>query len=189
MRPCCWSGARDSLRENPAGGRHTGGMVALLMCTSTKANFWLRSVNPDLTDDFAEHHDAHVWKCLQRIIGSSGGLETGKDTSSLPFLFGRLGLSSAMRVLRMVNRRQPEVAETMLDGMARSPGECFRVVRSCAQTSTDAGFEMPPWRQLTEEVQAVRAYNPEPNEPQFGWQQKACRVRFTRHVSQSHNVH
>ena len=42
----------------------------LLMCTSPRATFWLRSVNPDLTDVFAEHHNAHVWQCLQRIIGS-----------------------------------------------------------------------------------------------------------------------
>ena len=104
-----------------------------MMCASTTANFWLRSVNPDLTDGFAAHHDAHVWQCLQRIIGSSGGLETAKDPSSLLFLFGGLGLSSAMRVrrgahwasradcLRMVNRRHPQVAETMLDGMFRGP--------------------------------------------------------------------
>ena len=40
------------------------------------------------------------------------------------------------------------MAETVLDGMVRGPVECFRVVRSCAQTLTDAGFEMPPWRRL-----------------------------------------
>ena len=45
--------------------------------------------------------------------------------------------------MRMVNKRHPEVAETMVDGMVRGPAECFRVVRSCAQTLTDAGFEMP----------------------------------------------
>ena len=63
------------------------------MCASTRANFWLRSVNPDLTDGFAVHHDAHVWLCLWRIIGSSGGLETAKDISSLLFLFEGLGVS------------------------------------------------------------------------------------------------
>ena len=57
--------------------------------------------------------------------------------------------------MRMANRRHPEVAETMLDGMVRGPVECFRVVRSCAQTLTDAGFEMPPWRLLTEVVEAA----------------------------------
>ena len=45
--------------------------------------------------------------------------------------------------MRMVNGRHPEVAETMLDGMVRGPVECFGVVRSCAQTLIDAGFEMP----------------------------------------------
>ena len=88
--------------------------------------------------------------------------------------------------MRMVNRRHPEVAETMLDGMARGPVECFRVVRSCAQTLTDAGFEMLHWRQLAEEVEAVREDNPEPNEPTFGWQQKACRVLHEKFCQEVH---
>ena len=162
------------------------------------ATFWLRSVNPDLTDGFAEHHDAHVWQCLQRIIGSSGSFETAKDTSSLPFLFGGLGLSGASRVrrgahwaswadcMRMVNKKHPEVAETMLDGMVRGPEECFRVVRSCAQTLTDAGLEMPSWRLLAVDEEAVRADNPEPNEPKFGWQQKAGRALHQKFYQEVH---
>ena len=43
---------------------------------------------------------------------------------------------------------------TLLHGKVRGPVECFRVVRSCLQTLTDAGFE--------EDVQAVRADIPEP---------------------------
>ena len=62
----------------------------LLKCASPKANFWLRSVNPDLTDGYAGHHDAKVWQCYQRNIGSSGGLERAKNTSWHPFLFGGL---------------------------------------------------------------------------------------------------
>ena len=34
--------------------------LLLLMCASTRANFWLRAVRPDLTDSFAEHHDDNV---------------------------------------------------------------------------------------------------------------------------------
>ena len=77
-------------------------------------------------------------------------------------------IGQAGRVACVVNKRHPEVAETMVDGMVRGPAECFRVVRSCAQTLTDAGFEMPPWRLLAEDKEAVRADNPEPNESKFG---------------------
>ena len=76
----------------PQVGDTQAAWLLLLMWASPRATFWLRSVNPELTDVFAEHHDAHVWQCLQRIIGSSGSLETAKDTSPLPFLFGGLGL-------------------------------------------------------------------------------------------------
>ena len=67
------------------------------MCVSPRATFWFRSVNPDLIEGFAERHDAHVWQCLQGIIRGSGSFETVKDTTSFPFLFGGLGLSSAVR--------------------------------------------------------------------------------------------
>ena len=69
--------------------------LLLLMCASPRETFWLRSVNPDLTDGFAEHHDAHV-----------GSYETAKDTSSNPFLFGGFGHSSATRVLRGAHGEQ-----------------------------------------------------------------------------------
>ena len=45
----------------PQVGHTQAAWLLLLMCASPRATFWLRSVNPDLTDVFAEHHDAHVW--------------------------------------------------------------------------------------------------------------------------------
>ena len=50
--------------------------------------------------------------------------------------------------MRVVNRWHTEVAETMLDGMAWGPVECFRCTRG-------------------EFAFVVRADNPEPNEPQL----------------------
>ena len=90
--------------------------LLLLMCASPRATFWLRSVSPDLTDVFAEHHDAHVWQCLQRIIGSSGSLETAKDTSSLPFLFGGLVDTTMVSPVRHDGTARPGAAER--DGVA-----------------------------------------------------------------------
>ena len=43
--------------------------LLLLMCGSTRANFWLRTVESELTESFAERHDASVWRCLSNILG------------------------------------------------------------------------------------------------------------------------
>ena len=48
--------------------------LLLLMCASTRANFWLRGVQPEWTSTFAETHDAHVWECLRRILNCHGGI-------------------------------------------------------------------------------------------------------------------
>ena len=43
--------------------------LLLLVCGSTRANFWLRTVKPELTERFAErHNDASVWECLSNIL-------------------------------------------------------------------------------------------------------------------------
>ena len=39
--------------------------LLLLMCGATRANFWLRTVRPDLAESFAVRHDARVWQCVQ----------------------------------------------------------------------------------------------------------------------------
>ena len=71
----------------------------------------------------------------------------------------------------------------MVDGLVRGPAECFR---SCAQTLTNAGFEMPPWRLLAQDEEVVRADDPEPNEPKFGSQQKANRALHKKFCQEVH---
>ena len=39
------------------------------MCGATRANFWLRAVRPEDTEDFAGRHDKNVWACLREILG------------------------------------------------------------------------------------------------------------------------
>ena len=41
--------------------------LILLMCASTRANFWLRGVQCELSESHAEAHDARVWECLLQI--------------------------------------------------------------------------------------------------------------------------
>ena len=42
----------------------------LLMCGSTRANDWLQTVQPDLTEGFARRHHEEVWRCLRTILGT-----------------------------------------------------------------------------------------------------------------------
>ena len=42
----------------------------LSMCGATRANYWLRAVRPEDTEDFARRHDENVWACLREILGT-----------------------------------------------------------------------------------------------------------------------
>ena len=39
--------------------------IVLLLCASTRANYILRNLPPDLADTFAQEHDNNVWDCLR----------------------------------------------------------------------------------------------------------------------------
>ena len=158
----------------------------LFMCASTRANFWLRGVQPEWTSNFAETHDAHVWECLRRILNCHGG-GSSEVIVSLPFFQGGLGLTSAARIregahwaswadcLKMVRQRHPAVADTMVSGLVEGPVRCSEAVRRCAQSLTDAGFEPPSSTELANSQEVVVTEDPEPHEPKVGWQQKATK--------------
>ena len=74
-----------------------------------------------------------------------------------------------------VRARHPAVAERMIDGLqANAPLTCLQSVRQCRQVGLDAGLEMPPWQELADSL-PHRQEEPEPTQPQFGWQQRASR--------------
>ena len=161
--------------------------LLLLMCASTRANYWLRSVRPDLTEAFARRHDDSVWECLRQILQITPDHDVARVTASLPFSVGGMGLPAASRsregahwaswadCLPMVHERHPTVAATMVQGMARDPCPCFEAVRTCVEHLTEAGFEVSPWTVLRDSTTVARADSPEPSEPKFGWQHKATR--------------
>ena len=157
--------------------------LLLLMCASTRANFWLRSVHHDLTEVFALQHDANVWTCLDTILGSPSAPGMAKVLASSSFSVGGLGLSSAHRnresahwaswadCLRMVHDRHPDVAETNDRTVGGWDRHCFEGVQRCRQLVEDAGLEIPSWRKLAE-TPAARVEDFEPGQPKFGRQQK-----------------
>ena len=160
--------------------------LLLLMCGATRANFWLRTVRPDLAESFAVRHDARVWQCVQHLLGVVDTPSASQTIAFLPFWLGGLGLASAVRGraaahwaswagLRMVRKRHPSVAETMVLGLERDPAPSLRAVRVCQQTLIDAGFEAPPWDVLSADSLQETEADGEPSQPKRGWQQKATR--------------
>ena len=156
--------------------------LLLFMCGSTKDNFWLRALRPEDTESFARRHDENVWTCLP-----SSDSWHAECLATLALSAGRLGLGSAVRVrpaahmpswddsFRTVRQRHPAVAERTIDGLeANVPLTCFKSVRQCKQVFLDAGLEMPPWQELADSS-PPRQEEPEPTQPQVGWQQRASR--------------
>ena len=65
--------------------------LLLSFCAATRANFLLRSVRPELTDEFASCHYENVTKCLAEILEAI-------SSWSLPLASGGLGVGGAWRI-------------------------------------------------------------------------------------------
>ena len=156
------------------------------MCGSTRANFWLRTVEPELTERFAERHDASVWRCLSNILGTPSAPDGAQVIATLALSAGGLGLSSAHRVrsaayfaswadsLRMVRKRHPIIAESMIRHLEVGGVPCFQAARQCREVVEEAGLVLPSWTELSLSPPPAEA-EPEPNQPEHSWQQKATR--------------
>ena len=133
--------------------------LLLLFCVGSRANYWLRTVRPDLTLQFAMAHDHDV---LLEVPVKTFALNA---TMSLPLSKGGLGLRSAVRsreaahwaswaaCLPMVQKRHPQVAGIMLQGL-NGGGEMAstNVVCECAASLADADCVLPSWFELVDGV-------------------------------------
>ena len=99
----------------------------LLHCAGSRANYLLRVIRPELVRNFAEGHNAGLWRCLAQILPASTGADPiAKATASLPLSTGGLGLRDASRTsepafwaswadcLSIIRKRHPEVALEMV---------------------------------------------------------------------------
>ena len=158
--------------------------VLLFYCGATRANFWLRNVQPAQTFWYAQQHDDNVWDCFSRLTGFSHESLEARLTSSVPLGKGGLGLLSAVSIreaahwaswadiLPMVHRRHPEVARMMVSGLARGAASCFTAVRGCVQSLVDVGFEPPEWESLLVDARPQFEEEEDPTQPKIGWQKK-----------------
>ena len=67
----------------------------------------------------------------------------------------------------------PSVADTMIRGLEDGAKPSFVAVRTCAQTLTEAEYEVPRWTSLARE-EVVFAEEPKPHEPKIGSATASC---------------
>ena len=120
---------------------------------------------------------------MRTILGTPAAPDLARVISTLSLSVEGLGLASARSrggahwaswadCIRMVKERHPTIAETMITHMADGTAPCFEAVRACEQSLVTASLEIPSWRELAE-IPPQRVAEPKPNQPKFGWQQKA----------------
>ena len=78
------------------------------------------------------------------------------------------------RLLRIVSRH-PSVADTMVLSLGGGPVPCFRAVRSCVHSLTEAGLDVSSRTSLAGSQEVLFAQEPEPHEPEAEWQHKATK--------------
>ena len=136
--------------------------LLLLYCATPRANYWLRTVQPELTGPFAERHDKDLWSCLTDILQISAVHPDLVASASLPLPLGGVGLGSAQKVreaanwaswadcLEMVSERHPTIAAAMIEGITqRTPG-CLGSVARSAEALENNGTEIPSWTALSD---------------------------------------
>ena len=60
------------LQKIPAVRDLQSAWLLLLYCAVPRANFYLRMVRPQLSEEFVEAHDGAVWQCFCQLVGIAG---------------------------------------------------------------------------------------------------------------------
>ena len=132
-------------------------LALLLHCANARANCALRVVRPDLARQFAQAHDAGLWRCLCAIVrvGEDQCDPLAEDVASLPLSMGGFGLRSAVRTsnsafwaswadsLPMVRERHPEVAN-LVDALDSDPASPILSAVVEAVRAVQVGGFVPP---------------------------------------------
>ena len=131
---------------------------------SSPANYYIRVVPPELSDEFATSHDNALWMWLSRVLDMPPDAcdRSARDVASLPLAFASMGLRSAVRTavpaywsswrdaLSMISQRHRTVATTLVHELS---GHCtsahlHAAARSAGQLRGLEGFEVPSWADL-----------------------------------------
>ena len=69
-----------------------------LFCAAPRANFLLRTVQPELTLDFARNHDEQLAQCVSRILQVEPFPPEVKMGQSIPLTLWGLGIGGTQRI-------------------------------------------------------------------------------------------
>ena len=133
------------LAEKTAAHSVQAAWLLLLFCAAAKANFLLRTVKPELTLDYAAHHDNRCWQCLCRIL-CAPDKPNAKMIALVPLSEGGLGLHSAVLTrsaahwaswadcMHMIRNRHPSICRSILTGLSGEiPSVGLQSVRRCGR--------------------------------------------------------
>ena len=166
--------------------------LLLLYCGAARANFYLRTVRPELTEEFSQRHDEQIWRCFCTIAGVApeAPSPSSRAVTSLPLAAGGLGLRSATRLrhvahwaswadtIKMVHERHPEVAESILEAVeGHNQAPSIVAINNSVENLVATGFTPPSWEELSRStLEAPAPVDEEPNQPRAGWQAVASRA-------------
>ena len=162
----------------------------LLHSASSRANYQLRVVRPELTELFAAGHDDGIWRCLCAKNQISPDVDPAiRDTLTLPLGLGGWGLRSARRTrqaaywaswadtLPIVRGRHRAVADTMVTSLMDGVGPPSLMSAETARRDLSGVMEFAPptWSEL---AHGARPPSPpaglDPSDWRTGWQHEAA---------------
>ena len=164
----------------------------LLHCAAARANYYIRVVPPELSDEFATSHDNALWMCLSRVLDMPPDAcdRSARDVASLPLAFGGMGLRSAVRAavpacwsswgdaLSMISQRHRTVATTLVHELSghSTSAHLNAAAQSADQLRGLEGFDVPSWADLAAGVRPNlrNAEDVEPASFRTGWQHEAA---------------
>ena len=172
--------------------------LLILFSAGARANFLLRTVQPELTQEFARHHDEQLARCLRRVLHINTMSPEVQVAASMPLSLGGLGIGNSERTrdaahwgswadcLEMIKIRHPDVARRIVQGMATRSSCCFQAVEEAASRLRLMGVDTPNWEVLSsglrpEEGRRVKHRERDPTQPRHGWQKVASAKVHEQH--------
>ena len=157
--------------------------LLLSHCAAARANYYLRVLNPNAANEYAQWHDDAIWGCFKKLLDIS--LDHADDNrartiAQLPLRYGGLGLRSAQRVspaaywaswadsLPMIRERHPHAARIIQETLSNDnlhPDSMMGQVNMSARHLQACGFaRMPTWHALSHGLRPEQLYDREPGE-------------------------
>ena len=164
--------------------------LILSFCCVTRANYYLRTIQPEGSEEFAAAHDTAISRVFNSLLDIRGDQSTF-NLASLPCRLGGVGLRNAVRgaraaywsswadSLHMIRKRHPDISDFITVTLSRGGGGPHTEAAARSRESlVELGFDAPEWGDL------ARGLRPDfdPAADQFpslsrnGWQQKASDV-------------